>query len=478
MRYALAIAAWIICGVIARAATPDAVRVVEEDELIASALQPANGVEWCMMTVQVVDAQGSPIEGATVRPWALRAGNGHGTWNETMGAPRETVTGRDGQTSVVYPKEIAWRNEVNPVVSVSIIVKHAEFVARNVHVSTGPADVVTKLDLKPGVRLRVAGVEPGADKPLDHCYLTIENPDAGGQEFVREASGWLQSSPISQDRRWFRVIHAAPDQPPRFSQLLAWTPDDPTTRERLVEVRTGTRVEGKVSDDVPRPIRRGHVVACCGSPKHAGDEQILNWRPIYWSETVPIGPNGTFVFESLPSGYLVQFYAFANDFISAQPTDDAYQTCCRWFGEAPSRNDIFRYGQILRLTGGHNEMTIQMEPAGEVRVKCIGPDGQPLRGIFIATSPNQYLVGGGSNVFCSTRSSLSGLLVPSGKRDPRESSIYTARTGEDGMATIRNLPTGEQTIVAGSPLWVGDAAEARSNPGRPAELVLELRRRP
>lgn len=448
----------------------------DEEEVIASAIRPANDVEWCTVTVQVVDAEGAPLEGATVRPWALRSGGGHGLWRDSIGAPRETATDRDGRTGVVYPKELPWRNVENPVVAVSIVVKHPEFVARNIHLNVIPDSVdVQKLVLKPGIRLRLAGVEPGTDKPLEHCYLSMENADVGEHEFVREANGWLRSTPISEDRRWFRVIHAAPGKPPRFSQLLAWTPDDPATRERLVEVRAGTRVEGKISDDVPRPIERGHVVAICGSPKRTEDQGIRNWQPLAWEETVPINADGSFVFESLPSGYLVQLFAMANNYISAQPSDESFEICCKWFGANPRKSRVFRYGQVLRLTGSTTEMTLEMEPAGEVRVKCVDPDGQPLRGVPVGCSPNQYEVGFGSTIFCQKSSSLSGLL-----KSPavQESSSYWAKTGSDGVATIRNLPAGNYSFGVGGPVWTSVKARADSVPDRPTELVLTLRRLP
>jgi hypothetical protein len=453
----------------------------DEEEVVASAIRPAHGIEWCAMTVKVVDAQGVPIEGATVRPWALRAGNAHGGWDGQIGAPRETLTDPSGQTSVVYPKAMTWgTSESNPVISVSVILKHPEFVARNVHVDipVGETPAVPELMLKPGIRLRIAGVEPGTDKPLDNCYLFIENQDVGAQEFAREADGWLRSNPISEDRRWFRVVHAEPGKSPRFSQSVAWTPDDPASRERRVEVRAGTRVQGKISDNVARPIERGHVVAWCGSPIRKDDENLSRSRPILWLETALIERDGSFVFESLPSGYLAQFYALANDSISAQPTDAAFELCCKWFAVKQQMQEFFRNGQMMRLAGSQSELTIEMESAGEVRVTCLDPDGKPLRGITVMSWPNQFVVGAGSTVFCDRRSSLSGLQATSQNSPWWKTSHYAVETSADGVSVIRNLPAGNQSFIASNELWASDVTNTKSIPGSPAELVIKLHRRP
>ncbi|MDB5344047.1 MAG: hypothetical protein JWP89_2424 [Schlesneria sp.] len=453
----------------------------DEEEFVASAIRPSNGVEWCTMTVKVVDPDGRAIEGASVKPWALQIGNGHGPWNDELGSPRETVSGRDGESIVVYPKATNWGDgKLERVTSVSMIVNHPQFVSRNIHVNVPSSEkpLVPELTLKPGVRLRVAGVEPGTEKPLDHCHLFIENPDAGGQEFVREADGWLQSPPISEDRRRFRIIHAEPGRPPRFSQLVAWTPDDPASREQRLEVRAGTRVQGRISDDVARPIERGHVVAWCGSPIRKDDPDQGRTRPIMWLETAAIERDGTFVFESLPSGYLAQFYAFANDSISAQPTDAAYELCCKWFNVEPQKQFVFRYGQVLRIAGTKSALTLEMEPAGEVRVKCLGPEGRPVRGVTVSSWPNQFVVGAGSTVFCDRRSSLSRLGSVPPSYDWRDTSPYVAKTDAEGMAVIRNLPTGNQSFMASSDVWVSDEVRAEVVPGKRTESVIKLRRTP
>lgn len=445
----------VFCG-ISRWAAGD-----EEEDLAPSALKPMNGIAWSEMTVRIVDPEGNPVAGARVRPWALRAGNGHGGWPEqAYGPPPRTTTDVRGQTVVVFPQSVQ-RLVAEKVVQVSLFVAHSDFCTASSHVDVPEPRVgkIPEIALKRGVRLRIAGVARGSDAPLSNCHVLLENGSTDEREFSPDHDGWMQSIPVSEDRRWFRVVRTPPGGLPEFSKPQAWTPDDPATREVRVELHPGIRVAGKISDDVPRPITRGHVVAWCGSPiRHKGDDQN-RISPIWWLETASIQADGTFEFPSLPSGYLAQFYGMANDWISSQPTDEAYKTSCTWFGaDSRPRTPSFRYAQILRLGGSSSQFTLEMERAGQVRVKCVDPAGNPLSQVHVSSWPNQYMVGGGSTIFCSRRSSLDGLI---GKRDPgwKFDNPFSGETDEKGEVLIQNLPTGQQSFFAGNRTWMVNKEE-------------------
>ena len=453
-----------------------------EDDSAVSALKAVNDIAWSKMVVKVVDADGKPVEGAVVRPWALQAGNGGGLWTDAAyGAPKRTRTDAEGQTEVVFPQASKW-GDSPVVVSVSVFVSHGEFCTKSAHVDVpkGEPPHVPTVTLERGVRLRIAGVEPGSDRPLSHCHVLLEGTETDEPEFVTEPDGWVRSIPIHENRRWFRVVRVPPGEPPQFSKALAWTPDDPGSREVRAEVRPGVRVLGKVSDEVPRPIVRGHVVAWCGSParrEEAGGERVKT-EPIWWIETVPIREDGSFEFPSLPSGYLAQIYAWANDSISSQPTDEAYKICCDWFAaddHERQRSQVFRYGQVLRLVGTKSQITLNMEPAGQVRVKCVDAAGRPLPRVHVGAGPNQYMVGCGSTYFCTRQSSLDGLK---GKlyRDWLNDNPFSAETDANGEALIRNLPSGHQSFHAGSHLWMSKqehGAEAKAGETVEVTVVLE-----
>ena len=208
-----------------------------------------------------------------------------------------------------------------------------------------------------------------------------------------------------------------------------------------MELRPGVRVVGRVSSNVPRPITRGYVCVHAGPPAARGGDvdRQADVRRNFWLDWAPIAEDGTFEFPSLPSGFLAQFSAFANDSISAQPTDAAFEICCKWFGENIQRNNFFRYGQVLRLVGAKSELTIQMEPAGMVRVKCTSPDGRPISGIKVDSWPNQDTIGAAEEwIFCTKNSTIDRLRR--GKQTEwTMDAPYTAETDQAGEAVIHNL---------------------------------------
>lgn len=452
--------------------------ILRSDDAV-SALKPCNGIEWRSMTIKVVDDQQNPLPGVAIKPWALRAGNAHGGWDgRELGAPRETITNESGEATIDYPKEVRWVQKFDPVINVSLFLKHPDYVARAVHQMTPGGDhpVIPELALQKGTCLRIAGVSPGSDQPLENCHLLIENSEVSGREYVSQPDGWLQSSPISSDRRWFRVVCLPPGEPPRFSRLVAWNPEDPATTEQRVEVRKGSRIEGRISDDVPRPVQQGHVVVWCGSPVRNDDRPLKeHFSPIFWQETTMIHEDGTFVFDSLPSGYLAQFFGMADNFISSQPNDVVIEQAQKWFSTTKvNRVNWMRYGHILRLAGNQTELLLPMEQAGEAIVTCVDPNGDPVPNVHVSSWPNQIIVGAGSTVFCNRISSIDRIRNPSLAVDWHKSNPYTAKTGLDGKALIRNLPIGKQSFMAGSEKWVSAEADFDITVQNRAELTIPL----
>ena len=63
------------------------------------------------LTIEVIvkDSEGKVVEGATIKPWALRCGTGHGLWNKdgkrTGGlVPKPATTDETGKAIVHYPR--------------------------------------------------------------------------------------------------------------------------------------------------------------------------------------------------------------------------------------------------------------------------------------------------------------------------------------------------------------------------------------
>ena len=456
--------------------TSTAVRAQVNDEAV-SALRAVNDFEWSQMSFRVVDQDGRPITGAIVRPWALRWG---GWWSpEAYGSPPRVTTDVKGIATIDFPKNSRLRGR-RPIDEISFFISHEDFCTENADVRLFPegAPNLPSVKLQRGVKLRIAGVAPGSDQPLSHCHVILEGSDGDEPEFTARPDGWLDSIPIQKDRRWFRVVRLVPGELPQFSLPRTWTMEKNEPIEMKVEVYPGVKVLGRISDLVPRPINRGRVVVWCGSPKQqltAIDQNRSS--PIWWRETVSIRNDGTFEFPSLPAGYLAQFFAIADDYVSSQPTDDAYEKCVNWFNETErGRHLSFRYGQVLRLVGKQQNLVLDMEQAGRVQVKCVDQQGHPLNGIKVASWPNQYIVGAGATIFCEFRSSVNQLRGWDWFRS-RDSNPYQVLTNANGEATLLSMPKGQRGLVTDDPFWKCQAdLNVNVTAGKTETVLLELER--
>jgi hypothetical protein len=86
-------------------------------------------LDMLTLPVRVVDAEGQPVAGATVVPWALRCSQGHGLWRPTGfggNAPPTLSTSADGRADVPYPRYTD-PDEWVRTTEVTLSIDHPEF---------------------------------------------------------------------------------------------------------------------------------------------------------------------------------------------------------------------------------------------------------------------------------------------------------------------------------------------------------------
>ena len=266
----------------------------------------------------------------------------------------------------------------------------------------------------------------------------------------------MNSVTVSRDRRWFRVVYVPPGQSVQFSQLQAWDPDEVRQGGWRVTIQPGVRVFGRLPEKIARPITRGRVSVSCGSVlRNNRDGQNENPKPVWWHDVAHIRPDGSFEFASLPSGHIAQFFAYADDWVSAQPTDAAYQLLSANYPKDTRKpGGWFRFGQVLRLVGRSQEVKLEMEQAGSVKVRCLDQNGQPSRGIIVGFSPNQIVLGGGGGLFCE-HNSTRDLIEGRPQKDFFSGNPFHATSGRDGIAMVRSIPADQQSVFVGTDPWSG-----------------------
>ena len=242
----------------------------------------------------IVDAAGNPIEGAEVDPWALRMGSGHGLWPEKQGGPKPVVkTDADGVARIDYPAS----SRLGPTSLISVQVRHPDYVAASKHLAVDP-DAKAKLTLAGGTRLSIELPALDGDADLSTARVIISDRDVRAPQ-LQVVDGRLVTDPVSEKAAMVRVTVGEGDAM-QFSDWTSWTPGDDAVAELTMILQAGLGVAGRLSDDVPRPVRRGWVVADLTA---AGPTADHTW---FRQIARPVEKDGTFRLEGIPHGCDVQ----------------------------------------------------------------------------------------------------------------------------------------------------------------------------
>jgi hypothetical protein len=202
---------------------------------------------------------------------------------------------------------------------------------------------------------------------------------------------------------------------------------------RNAKLRPGMRLSGSLSENVPRPIAGGKVIAWC-LPKPAGETYGAENPSIAWAEEAIVKEDGSFEFVSLPRGGTVQLIAICNGWLTT------------------GKENTFTIGKLVEikedeLADNHvAKITLEMEPTGSLEVEVIGPDGKPLVGAEVSTWPNQKLHLSGSNIVGECYPSARAINAQIAGIDPDETAWhqkadrYNAKTNEQGKVTLTEIP--------------------------------------
>lgn len=411
--------------------------------------------------VRVIDPEGNPIEGATVEVKQIRMevmlegrtlvffrSNQIDEDNDLIA---KSLTNADGVAEIVYtPSNLGWRTNTDPVSvvrakSFEFMASHSSFVDQSknrVHFD----QEVTEIQMDRGFRIAVSAVDGETGQRLtENLYAAIGADDV---TWKTKNNGTLVSSPMEQRDRFLRVVELVEDKPARFSKRYEIKPGQ---KQRVlikdVQVSAGTRVVGRLSDSVSRPVKKGYVIARIAlDPEATGDqESSTHWQ---WNEAVKIEEDGTFVFESLPGDEVLQMISVCEGWVQAKPDIDSV---AKFFPTA-RLDQLAREGvvpQVVELKGKQVSVTLDMEPTHTMRVRVVGPQGAPIKGAKIKCLPLQNWYCGISD-YVGTAYSQRELLVkglPSRIYWANESTYcgristqLNTNTNHKGIVTLNNIP--------------------------------------
>ncbi len=435
--------------------------------------------ELLIARVLVQDADGQPLEDATVFPSGLRTKaepGSHWGWSpESHGPLPKPRTNAEGIVEVPYPKYVQEKLETGQI---TWSVEHPDFVSfrEDRSVDDNPAVI----QLKRGFRIAASAIEGASGKPITTDLYGIIAGDSNFGDWKVKENGMLVSPVFDPQQTTLRIVKCCPGQPVLFSEMIDVNPED---RSRVllrdVKLSIGTRVEGRLDDSVVRPIKNGYVSAWIVSKDNSpgGDRWSNRWT---WMDKTPIAEDGTFVFESLPKDEVLQMIPICDDWVLKKPT---VESILPFFPDAANQlGGSMTIPQLVKLLGASVKTTLLMEPATSVRVTVVGPNGGPLSEAEVVMWPNQFWFDGGSQVLGDAYS------MPEVLRASRESEYkwsrefrFSAKTDAAGVAVINSLPINvTQSLSVGldgfeMPINGRDRhASVDLKPGMTAEVTVRL----
>ena len=410
-------------------------------------------VKFNEVAVVVQDDDGQPIKGATVSPEGFRVKGNHAPdaygWNKKLwGPPVAAVTDQNGKAMVKYPvMGIPEEKELTGALFFSVT--HPEYAT--VRVQTYYVDRREKpIQLTRGIHLEVAAYFGSNHQPVTDLVPTLnEEGLIHTNDWQKLDNGVLAFHKLSPGGHILQLMGRLPSGEIVYSEDLAFTAKTGEEYKFALEMKPGIRLEGRLDDNVPRPVKNGRVLISV-RPKefpawnnYADVDDILKKYPnVYpWKSYRPIAEDGTFVFESVPPGGL-DVIVHGDGFISQNGGDFSQKNNGK-LEKIPG----FALPQAFLLVAPTTKIEVVTEPTATLEVTAKTKAGKPVEGATVYVNPNVVRMGG---IFGNMRTSSE---EPFRTMAPLPNIPYSATTDKNGFAVIRNIPASDRGMEAYHPQY-------------------------
>lgn len=399
-------------------------------------VSPAD-ISFKKVLVVVQDENGQPVAGATVIPDGFRVKGMHGAdaygWNDKLfGPPEKSVTDDQGRAWVKYPvNSIPEEKEFTG--ALILMVTHPEFAP--VHVQTYLVDgSESPIQIHRGLLLRVSAWYGSDRQPVPEVVFYLNQEGLNPDDWQKQADGTWALHKLSPGGHIIQAMGRLSSGQILFSEARAFAAA--TNGEMLyLEMKPGIRIEGRLDDQVPRPVKNGRVLIDVRPPQfpawtnYETVDAIMKQYPDvhYWRTYRPIAEDGTFVFESVPPGSL-DVVAMGDGFVSSSGGVFGNNNNGQF---KPARN--FCLPQPFTLFAPVTHVEVATEPSATLEVHAQTRQGRPVPGIEMGLNPNVVRMGG-----------IFGLMRHSDEapfnNPPGLSDLYGAKTDAEGIALFTNVP--------------------------------------
>ena len=387
----------------------------------------------------VVTTEGKPVEGAKVKTWSF---NGAHFGEEKMPGG---ITDAKGLVKISFPAEISSFHQKTHQVQfprVALRIDHP-----NHPIWSQEVQIVNdqRLVLSDSTSIRVSAHRTDHPDLLNDLYPMFS---AQSIESFDQADGILTIPRVDltgpKPSRLMRIVHVPDGGPVLFSNVIDLQHLAGNPIELDVTLKPGIRIEGRLSDDVPRPVKKGRII---GATIDGSDRD----NTVGWGIAVDVAADGSFAIESVPQVKTLQLVAICDGWVSRSPSKqevNAYAKAHQITGlQGTDPGACSVSGQFIELNAAVIETTIAMEPTTSCEVIVRDEKGNPLPEAKVSFWPNHNMHNWGSSLLGhgSDTATVIRRHLLTGDRDWKSTASfdedkYTAITNEIGIAVVSGLP--------------------------------------
>ncbi len=394
--------------------------------VVPTLLADERPVEVLTRSIKIIDEQGQPVAGAVADAWLI---NEEYFWPSSI-LPRELAkSDKDGVAQLRYPKNASRGLGDLIVESLKITVSHPDFLSSDVVVPVaGEQGKPFEIKLAHGVSLKLSAVDEQG-KPVSEPFAVMATRMPESQRWQRNAPHQVQTRSIKSGNHQLMLVQPGKDGRDKFSSILNYhfnKAKEPEVVMEDIELLPGIAVRGKLSAEVPRPVKNGHVIAV-HLPLPAGDSWDDNLPSLIYYSSTELREDGTFEFLSMPQTGSVQLIT----------------VCDGWVG-LQDKARPFVVGETFDVDEADLDVELKMERTFDAKIRIVSEAGEPVEGVTVACSPNQLFQKGGATWLGERFDSMPTLKnqlteqFDSLRQD--SDNPFQAASDRQGRLVIRNLP--------------------------------------
>jgi len=383
------------------------------------------------LDIIVVDDKSQPVFDAEVALRGMRSETDRGSWYAYRGEHPTARTNAEGRARI---EAWVWVNVDGKTSAVDLEVSHPDHPPfRDSSFPFGPGE--HRVQLAPASRVVVHAWTGSPARPVGNITVQME-PDTGvpATAWMLEGADWVTTR-LAPGLHSIQV--SSPSSSPQlFSEVFDFTVVAGETKELPLELLAAETLEGRLADEVPRPVVDGHVFVAVLRADFTDAYQTI-WRKFEGS----VAADGTFAIPNVPRGRAYLF-ALTRGWSSRRvKTDDAREAGVQGSKAlSPEENafileDLGDRAWVLQntlLPQVERPLLVAMLPTGIVEILVRDEAGAPVSEVRAGVSPNILIPRVGT------------MLVP--WRD------WLTLTDAQGLARIADIPPEDL-------LWASAASE-------------------